>query len=280
MRLSAMLNKLRSQRRPVRFLTSRLLARSRLSRAFTIQQPGFKLKFHPASIPMTLWVDPHALDEGIGFVRSFLRPADTFVDVGADVGQLTIQAALCVENPKNVVCIEAHPTTFGYLEENLALNKLRDVTAIHCAIGAAEGKVSFTSKYSDDQNEISDEGDVEVPIRPLDQLLSLESVTLLKIDVEGFELFVLQGARETLAKTDAVYFEAYDPLYAKHDYSFAHVAALLRESGFSIYAVEGTKLTPFEQTASPNFVNLLALRSLPLALSRGFSIEAQARALA
>ena len=59
--------------------------------------------------------------------------------------------------------------------------------------GAEEGTVRFTSKYSDDQNEISDAGDVEVPLKRLDQIMPLAAVTLLKIDVEGFEAEVLAG---------------------------------------------------------------------------------------
>jgi Methyltransferase FkbM domain len=151
---------------------------------------------------------------------------------------------------------------------------LSGVKAIHCAAGAEEGSVKFTSKYSDDQNEISTSGDVEVPLKKLDQLVSLDTITLLKIDVEGFELFVLQGASETLARTEAVYFEAWDPLFAKHDYAYADVAAIFRASGFALYSVEGATLTPFNRKTSPAFTNLLALRSLEFVASRGFQIAA------
>lgn len=272
--ISRVIQKLKSHPHPVRFVLSRLLAKTGLCSAFTIQMDGFRLRFHPAAVPMTLWCNPESLAEDTTFLRAFLRHGDTYVDVGANVGQLTLQAAACIQNPQNIIAIEAHPVTYAYLTENLALNGLQGVKAIHCAVGASEGNVKFTSKHSDDQNEISAQGDVEVPLKPLDMLVNFPEITLLKIDVEGFELFVLQGAADILSRTQTIYFEAWDELFAKHGYSFSDVSALLKASGFSFFSLRDKTLTPFLSATSPDFTNLLAIRSVDWIQGRGFQISA------
>ena len=80
------------------------------------------------------------------------------------------------------------------------------------------GWVKFTDKLTDDQNCVADvPGCFTLPVIPLDSLLETISPTVLKIDVEGFEKFVLQGASGVLERTDFTY--GYDKHRATYSFN-------------------------------------------------------------
>lgn len=141
--------------------------------------------------------------EEMVFVTHFLRPGDVFVDGGANVGAYTLLAS-GVAGAKTVA-VEPSPTTFGYLKQNVLLNELSPrVTLVNAALGRQAGKLRLT-EHLGTENYVCANGEagpsVEVPVTTLDSLGEAEpSVTLFKIDVEGFETEVLAGAERLLAR--------------------------------------------------------------------------------
>jgi hypothetical protein len=81
----------------------------------------------------------------------------------------------------------------------------------------------------------------------------------MKIDVEGFELFVLRGASLTLQRTECVYFELSGRAYARYGYSVNDVFDLLTSAGFEIYETYAAGLRPFTQPRGDH-QNVVALR--------------------
>ena len=140
--------------------------------------------------------------EEMGFLLHFLRPADLFVDIGANIGAYTVLAGGAVGS--RVVCFEPAPVTFRSLVFNLQLNGLGDRAAAHnLALGKAEGELKFTEGLGTEnrvQLSGSDTKTVTVKVSSLDRILGDSQPALLKIDVEGFETEVMRGARATLAK--------------------------------------------------------------------------------
>jgi FkbM family methyltransferase len=155
---------------------------------------------------------PNDRQEEDRLLASYLREGDCMVDVGANVGTLALTAAGRVGQAGIVYAFEGHPRVYRYLQENVALNGFANVRAFNLAIGDVDGTTQFSDLRSDDQNSIVRRGEgITVPMRPLDALGIIEPVIhLLKIDVEGYERFVLEGARELLARTLTVYFESWD----------------------------------------------------------------------
>jgi FkbM family methyltransferase len=136
----------------------------------------------------------------MGFVLHLLRPDDLFVDVGANIGSYTILAGGAVG--ARCVAFEPDETTFASLRANVRLNDIADrVETIRSAVGATEGEVTFTVGR-DTVNHVTVNGDasdvVTVPITTLDKALGGRTPLLMKIDVEGFEARVLEGALATL----------------------------------------------------------------------------------
>ena len=133
----------------------------------------------------------------------------------------------------------------------------------------------FSDNRSDDQNSIDLEGSLEVPVVALDFFREGSSVSLLKIDVEGFELFVLRGAKNFLQNVEFVYFEAFRSHMEKFRYQFADIHRLLSCHGFSIGIEENNKIRPIPSSNKATLCqNYLAWRSDEDLLTRtGWSIE-------
>ncbi len=144
--------------------------------------------------------------EDMGFLMHFLRPDDLFVDVGANVGVYTVLAAKIVEATS--VAIEALPGTYAKLIRNIVINHIGErVEALNCALGAEEGTLYFT-KDLDTMNHVvpAHDGQHEnicpVPVKRLDDVLEGRIPRLIKIDVEGYETPVIQGATTVLAEPE------------------------------------------------------------------------------
>jgi len=139
-----------------------------------------------------------------------LRPGDTFVDVGANVGFFSLLAARRVGAHGRVIAFEAVPTIAAALMDNVRLNDLRQIEVRPLAIGAAPGRAVLrltkhpggaTIASDADAQEVTETIDVEVA--SLDALVddgSLPPPDVVKIDVEGSELDALVGMSRTVAE--------------------------------------------------------------------------------
>ena len=193
---------------------------------------GFRIRFYPSSISAALWSDPTSRSEDEDFVWAVLRPGDRYIDAGANIGQLALAASKRVGLGGQVIAIEAHPEIYSYLRGNVELNRCNNVTTLHCALGERRGEVALTSRRSDDQNYITDEGAVRVPMRALDELDLAQPIRLFKLDVEGYELPTLRGADRTLGQTQIVYCELSTGNCRRFGYEPHEVEQLLLEKGF------------------------------------------------
>lgn len=136
----------------------------------------------------------------MAFVLHLLRPSDLFVDVGANVGSYTILAA----GAAGARCISFEPaaSAFESLCANVRLNDIAGrVRTVRSAVGAKEGEVTFTLGH-DTVNHVAVNGEpsdvVVVPVTTLDSALRGRAPRVMKIDVEGFEGRVVEGARSAL----------------------------------------------------------------------------------
>jgi FkbM family methyltransferase len=140
----------------------------------------------------------------MSFLLHVLQPGDTFVDVGANIGTYTILAAK--NAGAHVISFEPIPSTFENLQRNVTANGVNEMVDLRrYGVGDKAGTLYFTNSI-DGMNhvlrdhEIANRTDtVEVPTGTLDDLLNDKRPVLIKIDVEGFEWPVLNGAGRVLA---------------------------------------------------------------------------------
>jgi len=220
---------------PMRFVAARALSVTGACRLFTIQQDGYRLRFHPANLPEQVWIDPLCRVEPLEFFRRYPRSGDLIIDVGANVGDTVLTSALRVGEHGHVWAIEPHPRTFRFLTENLSLNRVSNVEPINCAVGSEAGQANLSDDRRDDMNRISTTGLV-VPVRRLDDVVRYEGeFALLKIDVEGYELPVVAGAHTILSRTKCIHFEVAREHFARFGYTIRDLLESLESHGFELF---------------------------------------------
>src|SRR5512141_1091170 len=154
--------------------------------------------------------------EGEGdLFRQLVKPGQVIVEVGANIGAHTLLLAQLSGVGGKVLAFEPQRIVFQTLCANLALNSITNVHCFHAAVGGTPGHVVVPLlDYSRDGNfgglELGSHAQGEsVPLLTIDSL-NLPRCDFLKIDVEGMEQQVLEGAVKTIAMHSPV-------LYVEND---------------------------------------------------------------
>jgi len=183
----------------------------------------------------------------MAFLLHFLRPDDLFIDVGANVGSYTLLA--CGVVGAKGYAFEPVPTTYHRLVENIRLNHLEQkVKCINKGVGAQQGVMAFTVDSDTTNHVILDDeqsgNTVDVEVTTLDNELREEFPTLLKIDVEGYETRVLEGAHEILER-ETLYAVIMEVNGSGQRYGFdeSKILQLMFDYGFKSYSYD-----PFRRT--------------------------------
>ncbi len=140
--------------------------------------------------------------------RRILRQGMTVVDVGANIGYFTLLAASLVGRKGRVIAIEPHPTNFSILSEVVRTNGLGQVQPLAFGLGDVKSRAEismadqalFPNRTASMVPPKSDTS-FSVEVRTLDDCVSewgIETIDLLKIDVDGFESKIIAGAKRSL----------------------------------------------------------------------------------
>lgn len=212
-------------------------------------------------------------------LEKVLRPGMTVVDVGANHGLFTIEALEFIRPGGRVHAFEPAPATRELFETNLKANGMEaDVRTFSAAVGAAPGEARL--RIHDEWSglntlaarditwlgrELKADRIVSVPIVTLDAHAAeqgLDRIDFLKIDVEGFELDVLKGARGLLdaGRVGFVMLEVGDVTCANAGVEPAAILSELGRSGYTLRSIRadggaGGRIEGFpSSTFSANFL--------------------------
>jgi FkbM family methyltransferase len=185
-------------------------------------------------------------------MHRLVRPGDTVIDVGANVGMHTCSLARRVGPTGAVVAIEPLAELAERLGANVALNGLGNVKVMRVAASTAKGTAEIFPPSAGSANQ----GQATLHARPgldaasrtiltdtIDDIVSelgLSRVRLIKVDVEGHEFSALRGAMATLqAHGTRVVFEYDATTYAAAGVEWHELAAFLERSGYRLGKVRG-----------------------------------------
>lgn len=187
--------------------------------------------------------------------RSLIRPGDTVMDVGANIGLWVMGAARHAGPQGNVHAFEPVPENFARLTRNLALNGLNQVCCQQLALSDRSGRAVFYSATDHNSGLGSltqrDRADrqMETEVMTLDDYCeerAIHGIDLMKVDVEGAELMVFRGAPRVLSSTKApiIMFETDEALTARFDCSSSSIKELLHQYGYDFFRYDGSRLEP------------------------------------
>ena len=193
--------------------------------------------------------------ELVSGMRHLSSSLGTIVDVGANKGQFTVASRLMFPEA-HIYSYEPHPSAFKKLAENV--KQLPNIEIFNIGLGSEERQLDFFLSGYDLASSFHRPSEihtfhfpeaiirerVKVNVRRLDKVIQekLRRPSLLKLDVQGFELEVVKGSTQILSQIDFILVEmSFQPMYEREPL-FDEVNDFLRSKGFSITTLLGTLL--------------------------------------
>ncbi len=182
---------------------------------------GILMKIDPSrdnGVEMSLYETGTYEAGTLDIFKRFLNPGDCFIDIGANIGLMSLYASKLVGETGKVISFEAHPETFKWFQFNIDLNHAANIQANSFALGSEAGNAEIYDNWDINRGGASlivkskDSVGHAIEVKVLDEVLDSKVVPkLIKIDVEGFELPVLQGAEKTIRKHQPILVVEYSP---------------------------------------------------------------------
>lgn len=213
--------------------------------------------------------------ETADFMLRFLRSGMVVLDVGAHLGEYTLLASQIVGATGQVHAFEPQQHIFSILCENIQMNGLSNVTLNCAAVSDRIGEIEFQVLDEPAMSSIrkhttlgKNSRSIGVTSTSLDTYLSKQhsKIDLIKVDVEGAEKFVFQGAEDLLSlpadKAPTWIFEYAPVSYADFEYQPSELLELLERHGYGVWQYSGEgQLDNFDPNADLGaIVNLIATK--------------------
>jgi len=159
----------------------------------------------------------NAIKEGVCFdqeiidvAKIYFKPNTAFLDIGANYGQMSVMLSQFIETSGGgkVYSFEAEPFVGDILKKNIAINNCKNTQVVLGAVYSKTGEKvvfpepdfkRFSSYGSYGIDPTAKEGRTVETIT-IDSLQIPEQISFIKIDIQGSDLFALQGAKETILK--------------------------------------------------------------------------------
>jgi FkbM family methyltransferase len=189
----------------------------------------------------------------IEIFRQHIREGDFVIDVGANFGHHSIVFSSLVGPNGNVLSVEAQRVMYQLVNANAVLNGARNMVPIHAAAGPERGTVTmYPISYDgeanfgalainrEDSENWEEQHGENVQQWTLDEIAESlfpgRKPSFIKIDVQAYELFVLQGMETILSSTRPTLFTEISPFWmAKAGYDYREIYRLLKAKGYEFH---------------------------------------------
>ncbi len=196
----------------------------------------------------------------LSILEKSLNKGDTFIDIGANFGLYSLHASSLVGDSGNVIAFEPYCKNYKAFEDNIILNDMKNVTLVKQAIGDCRGQVLLSYNQKDSnlgmvsifKNEFTDQ---EIVISDsLDNYLKfneLNSISYIKLDIEGAEYSALLGMKNTLKKyKPIVQIEIDDHILAKTPYRSADIYKFMNDLNYELFIPELLRISNIKRNKS------------------------------
>ncbi|WP_276134415.1 FkbM family methyltransferase [Polluticoccus soli] len=231
-----------------------------------VKQPGYKLMVNTKDlIGWNVFFFAEYEKSTNNVLGRFIKPGDTVIEAGANIGTETILLANLVGDNGKVYAFEPNKDVFNRLKHNAqVINKKNNVVCLDIALGEKDGTIQF-NVYPDDyfnsgmSSKYHGATDVvDVPQRTLDSMVSAEEISkvdFIKMDVQGAEPDVLAGAKNTM--------ERFRPgIFLEADEHVNELFDTLTGADYTVYVIGDSGLEPIDKNAirkAETHTNWLAL---------------------
>lgn len=210
--------------------------------------------------------------------KALIREGQTVLDVGANIGVHTLFFSTLVGGHGKVISCEPSKANQRALADNIVLNGFTNIELLPYALGLKD-ETLYLNSNNDDKNpgafSIAAGGNEAVVCKQGDALLSsmgIDKVDFIKVDVEGYEWFVLQGLQQSIqSMRPKIMFEFDDNYQQRAHKEGTDLLNLIRSWGYQLFVIKEQGL----QLLAPGSkcVNGQEILALPIALLQQKSTE-------
>ena len=186
------------------------------------------------------------------FLKRIINRGQVAIDIGANVGVYTLYLSKLVGKEGHVYAFEPFKPTYKLLSKTIKYNKLKNVSCYNNALGEKETQISLevpklnNGRIDDQFAHIKSASGGEINMVRLDRFIQengISNVSFIKVDVEGYEYFVFEGARETIERFRPVILTEIDTRWTRrYNTSPQAVENLLSSFGYKEYVLDKTNL--------------------------------------
>jgi FkbM family methyltransferase len=211
-------------------------------------------------------------EEELSFVKEVLTDGDIFIDIGANVGLFSLIASDCIGATGSIISFEPSPVTFNRLQENITLNAIENSDLRNIGLSNQSGETNFyiSDNGYDAWDSFAPSQDnklqktISVAVSSLDkelQQVDKSRIKLVKIDVEGWEKYVIMGG-ENLFRNYApiVMVEFTEENTFNAGYAIHEIYDLMVDYGYVWHKVKDGKLIHDPKRLHYPYNNLIAIK--------------------
>ncbi len=208
-------------------------------------------------------------------IKRILQPGDTFIDVGANIGWFTIHAAKHLGLSGKIVSFEPSSEIHDHLQTNIKLNSLatsitklekialsdqNSTAVLSNTVETNSGRTSIINDVNLIETNSTAEIVETIKFDDYYQKENLKKIKLIKIDVEGAEMKVLQGMSSALKQKvfDYILIEVCENFLRQAGSSSIDLLTMLSNYGYSLYTITLFGIKPLKNIQTISFANILA----------------------